>query len=76
MNKKNLLSKAEMKKILGGNELPASCNTSCNSGYYACCNDVIVFEGKGGASCLCRANDTTHECESGGAGSNYCSINE
>lgn len=36
MKKLNLLSKSEMKKVLGGNELPGSGNGTC---HYHCCTD-------------------------------------
>ncbi|MEM8934415.1 MAG: hypothetical protein AAGE94_24690 [Acidobacteriota bacterium] len=48
--------------------LAEKCSVSCNSGYYACCNDFL-------GECECNENGSSSTfCNSGGAGSNSCSI--
>lgn len=59
MNKKNLLSKAEMKNILGGNrnDINDSCipiGQACNEGLQCCSNNCVVVPNSKPTGKLCK----------------------
>jgi len=61
MKKVNLLSKAEMKNVMGGNTSTTACRARCFNGSYVNCGDDLLN---------CVARDAS--LESGGDG--FCSL--
>lgn len=74
MKKTNLLSKSEMKKILGGVQYPDAkkCSVTCSGDTYACCNGG----GETNATCVCKTADAFEgdSCLTGGPGETKCEI--
>ncbi len=63
MNKQNLLSRAEMKKVLGGNTIPEMVEDDGVGGKgYKCC----YTNPTGCSTCDSSATPETHTCPSGG----------
>ena len=71
-----VLTREQLKKVLGGDSGSGdgSCETTCNTGYYACCyRNVLV------AYCPCVLNGDKNPpnggtCDAGGIGSSECKI--
>ncbi|MGD9631459.1 MAG: hypothetical protein AB7V18_19645 [Pyrinomonadaceae bacterium] len=48
-----------------------TCNVTCGTGYYACCNT-----GGNAPTCLCVQNTQVRQCQAGGPGSTNCSVSQ